>query len=531
LSSLPWVRNRYGAADRTTGSLRKLTSGTKAQPIFEALGGTGELVPLPFSFARTGMAGCDKGEGRPRDSRQDAGATKCQHSLLFSPLAVRLRFLCPTELVIPADAGGHYSRVQALSRIGVVAAAAAAVVAAVCLALPELAAASVGARAAGGPQAAQERQGSGGSSAAADPGEVFAEGQVALGRGDLDGAERNFRQVLALDPKAAAAYANLGVISMRRKQWEAALTDLKKAEKLAPQMTGIRLNIGLAYYRQNDFWHAIPAFESVVKDQPDSAQARTLLGQCYFFTARWVEAVDVLEPAWAQESRDLNYLYVLDIAADRAERNQLRDRALAQLVEVGGDSAEVHMLLGKAKLNEEAYDDAEKELSAAADADPKLPFVHFNLGVLYSKKGNYERARTEFLKDIALEPDVAFNHSELGNVYFLTGNDAEAEKSYRQALQLEPRMLDAHLGLAKVYQREGQLEKGLTELDAAAKLDPQSARLHYLRGQILIRMGRKEEGKKELDTSLRISSARREQRRKELEGEPIPNPELTERGK
>jgi tetratricopeptide (TPR) repeat protein len=227
---------------------------------------------------------------------------------------------------------------------------------AACAAFPAFAAVSVGEQAASegagrmearAPQAAQGRRGAEGPSAAADPGQVFAQGQAALAQGDLERAERSFRQVLALDPKAAAAYANLGVISMRRKQWEAALTNLKKAEKLAPQISGIRLNIGLAYYRQNDFWHAIPAFESVVKDQPDSAQARTLLGQCYFFTERWLEAVDVMEPAWAQQSRDLNYLYVLDIAADRAERNQVRDRALARLVEVGGDSAEVHMLLGK----------------------------------------------------------------------------------------------------------------------------------------------------------------------------------------
>src|SRR4029077_4223041 len=198
-------------------------------------------------------------------------------------------------------------------------------------------------------QATQAQHGSGASSAAAkDPGAIFAQGQAAMVRGDLDRAERSFRQVLALDPKAAAAYANLGVISMRRKQWEAALTNLRKAEKLAPQMAGIRLNIGLAYYRQSDFWHAIPAFESVVKDQPDSVQARTLLGQCYFFTERWVEAVDVLEPVWGQQSSDLNYLYVLGIAADRAEHSQLGDRALARLVEVGGDSAEVHLLLGKA---------------------------------------------------------------------------------------------------------------------------------------------------------------------------------------
>jgi len=44
---------------------------------------------------------------------------------------------------------------------------------------------------------------------------------------------------------------------MRRKQWTQALEMLNKAERLAPQVAGIRLNIGLAYYRQNEFLKAI----------------------------------------------------------------------------------------------------------------------------------------------------------------------------------------------------------------------------------------------------------------------------------
>jgi len=46
---------------------------------------------------------------------------------------------------------------------------------------------------------------------------------------------RRFRKVLAADPKAGAAYANLGVIAMRRKQWDEALKNLKKAERLSPK--------------------------------------------------------------------------------------------------------------------------------------------------------------------------------------------------------------------------------------------------------------------------------------------------------
>ena len=126
---------------------------------------------------------------------------------------------------------------------------------------------------------------------ARDPQKLFEAGEAALHAGKLDEAERAFRQVLAINPGVAGAYANLGVIHMRRKQWPQALEMLHKAEKLAPDIAGIRLNIGLAYFRQNDFARAIRPFESVVQQSPDSYQARYLLGLCYFFNDRWTDAI------------------------------------------------------------------------------------------------------------------------------------------------------------------------------------------------------------------------------------------------
>src|SRR6202040_4293462 len=196
------------------------------------------------------------------------------------------------------------------------------------------------------------------STATVTPQQLFQEGETALKKNNLELAERSFQGVLALDPQAAGAYANLGVIAMRRKQWPQALERLRKAEHLMPQVPGIRLNIGLVYYRQNDFRSAIAPFESVVRDAPDSYQARYLLGLCYFFTERYADAAAMLEPLWAQSSNQLNYLYVLGIAAGKSARPELEQRALGRLIETGQNSPELHLLLGKAHINREEYDDA-----------------------------------------------------------------------------------------------------------------------------------------------------------------------------
>jgi tetratricopeptide (TPR) repeat protein len=378
---------------------------------------------------------------------------------------------------------------------------------------------------------AQAGTGHGASSASTtppDPAKLFQRGQEALAQGDLDEAERDFRGVLRLDHQSGAAYGNLGVVYMRRTQWTKALETLRRAEHLSvmPQVAGIRLNIGLAYYRQNEFLKAIPPLESVVRDQPDAPQPRYLLGLCYFFTDRWADAATTLEPLWAQESEQLPYLYVLSNAAHRAGRKELDDRATERLIKLGDGTPAYRLFVGKYHLNLEQYDAALAEFQAAAAADPKLPFVHFDLGLTYLKKQDFARARDEFLQDAAVEPDLALNYDELGDVYWLMQDDRNAEKNYREALRRDPRLVNSHLGLAKIYQRRQEYAPALAEAEAAARLDPERIDVHYVRGQTLLHLGRKVEAKKELDAAVRLENERRSDPKNPGKTGSVPSPEL-----
>lgn len=362
----------------------------------------------------------------------------------------------------------------------------------------------------------------------ADPAKLFQRGQDALARGQLDEAERDFRGVLQLDHLSGAAYGNLGVVYMRRKQWAKALDTLRRAEHLSvmPQVAGIRLNIGLAYFRQNEFLKAIPPFVAVVRDQPDAAQPRYLLGLCYFFADRWADAANTLEPLWAQESAHLPFLYVLSNAAHRAGKKELDGRATAQLIKLGDGTPAYRLFVGKYYLNVEQYDAALAEFQAAAEAAPSLPFVHFDLGLTYLKRQDLAHARDEFLKDAALEPDLALNYDELGDVYWLMQDDANAEKNYREALRRDSRLVNSHLGLAKIYQRQGKFAPALAEAEAAGKLDPERVDVHYVHGRLLQRLGRSVEARKELDAAVRIENEHRADPVKPGESGMAPSPEL-----
>jgi tetratricopeptide (TPR) repeat protein len=339
---------------------------------------------------------------------------------------------------------------------------------------------------------------------AKDPATIFRSGKSAMESGQLPLAEEDFRRVIALDPKSAAAHVDLGVTYMREKRWDNALAELRKAESLAPNEPGIRLNIGLAYYKKSNFEAAIEPFAAALQGSPNSLQARYLLGLCYFFTNKYKQAVDTLAPLWQKESRNLNYLYVLSIAASKSSDSVLQKKAFDQMLAIGQNTPEFHLYVGKAWLAEGATNKALEEFYAAASAQPDLPLVHYFLGRTYLEQHAYAQAEAELQKDTAIEPDFSYNYEDLGILYALLSQPDRAEHYYRLAIERNDMLVNSYFGLAKLYRQQARYQEALDMLNHAEALAPQSASVHYTRAQILAHLGQSVKAHQEFDTAARL---------------------------
>ena len=349
-------------------------------------------------------------------------------------------------------------------------------------------------------------------------GASFEAGEKALQRGDLTAAEKAFRDVLAVAPGNASAHANLGVVYMRRRQWNQALDELQRAKALDPATPGIRLNIGLAYFRQADYASAIPALQSVVKDQPALQQARYLLGLCYFLVDRYQECISALESLWPSSSGDLNYLYVVMVAAGKTGREDLANKASDRLLHAGEDSAELRLFWGMALLARDQDSRALEQFQEAERRDPQLRFLHYYLGLTYKRQHKLEEAKQEFLKDRGLEPDVAYNYDELGAVSVELQEFEPAKKYFQEALKRDTSLATSWFGLAKIDKREEQYAEALTAVTKVERIDPESPSVHYLKGQILIALGRSAEARKELDTARELQRQVRDNLQRAVSG-------------
>jgi tetratricopeptide (TPR) repeat protein len=95
--------------------------------------------------------------------------------------------------------------------------------------------------------------------------------------GEHKSAADALRRALQRDRKCAVAYYNLGIAQKAMKQNTMAISAYKEALKLRPAMTDAHMNLGKIYMVMNNPGGATQCFNAVLKHDPDSQKARTLL--------------------------------------------------------------------------------------------------------------------------------------------------------------------------------------------------------------------------------------------------------------
>ena len=331
-----------------------------------------------------------------------------------------------------------------------------------------------------------------------DAKELFAQGQRALAAANYAEAEHDFDRVLEMGFRSAPVYTNLGVVYLRTGRLDSAISVLKKAKELAPGMTGIDLNLGLAYYRQREYQQAESYFATVVAADAANVQARYLKGECHFMMDEFDAAIAALSPIQDAEQNDLEYLFMLGISLGKVKRPAEAQRTFARLIDAGGETPHLHLLLGKAYLALENYQKARTELEKSAADSSKLPYAHYYLGVLYEKLGKFDAAASEFLEETKMSPNDHWAYEDFTRIRLDQGNPDAAIALLEKAVARITDSASLRAALAKAHMQKSEPERAIPYLKSAIELEPNNGNYHYQLGRAYTQAGRRQEGKAEI---------------------------------
>jgi tetratricopeptide (TPR) repeat protein len=326
-----------------------------------------------------------------------------------------------------------------------------------------------------------------------------------------------------LEPSNPAILLELGVAYGERKEWNAALSALRKAVALAPVSVRAHYNLALTLDRSDpgrgagipEYWKALkldpqhvdslmnlgvdigdrnateakPLFERAIRLAPNNAKVHLNFGLLLNRQAEEEAAVAQFkeairhDPNLVEARRQLVSIFITQ---------QDWTQAIEQCREIlqrEPEDAATRYNLARALSHTGDPEESKKELEQSQllrkRAQERLEAKELQLsGIRDLRAGKTQQALNAFNSAVRLD-DSAPNRMYLGISMARAGDVQAGVRELNAALQMEPRNALVHVNLGSVYLQNGQEQVARTEIERALELDPWLAEAHNNLGMIL----------------------------------------------
>jgi len=297
---------------------------------------------------------------------------------------------------------------------------------------------------------------------------------------DPNSAMKEFNAVLALDPKNAEAYANLGVIAFFQRDYRNASQYLRKALAIDPSLVKTQALLGICQKRLGDPSARVLLEKSFskLKDKPLRLQVGLELAALYDQQGEPGATASVMRALVDLDPDNVDVLFM----AQRVY-SELADDTLNKLAVLAPGSARMQQVIAERLINGGDLRHAIEHYKKALQIDPHLPGVHFELGEAILQSSSDPAARVEAEKEFeaaeAMDDDAAKAECGLATIALSQSDLDHAFTHYQRAYKLNPNEIEAQLGLARLLMMQQKPQEAVAYLRAAIQADPLNSEAHY----------------------------------------------------
>jgi len=246
---------------------------------------------------------------------------------------------------------------------------------------------------------------------------------------------------------AVAAY-EAGMKALGAGQTDAAITQLKRAVKLAPHYLRALNDLGVLYLQLNRLPEAAELFAQVVKLDESFLVARLNLGVVLHRQGKGNEAVQTLATLYekdrAMKGVALSYADALLAVAQLAKAEQVLRGALNESTNDNAAQVDLHFKLGVILNRQDRFDEAAVELRKAVTINDTAANAHLLLGATLLQLNRLDEAEKSLLRSYEVAGPGAGNAQMfLGQLYLMQQKPALALKAFEQYLKDIPEAVNA----------------------------------------------------------------------------------------
>ncbi|HEY4710794.1 MAG TPA: tetratricopeptide repeat protein [Candidatus Acidoferrales bacterium] len=296
-------------------------------------------------------------------------------------------------------------------------------------------------------------------------------------------AKAEYEHAVALDPKMAAAYLNLGLTTLDRDP-AAATGYLEKAAELSPKDAHTKWILGTALEKSGNLGGAIEQYQAAESLDRADFKIRLSLGHALVAAGRLGDAETEYRAALTEHASDSELADVhLGLARVLLAAKKLPEASseLALYLQSRPDDAAVRREHASMLFEMEKYDDSIADLDQAAKTRPE------DLGTLklrsdiYWKQKRYPAAVAVLQKAAALAPQDADVAARLGEAFLLSKDYPNAVHWLGAAYNMNPQANDVLAYLVDAEYGSKNFPEALAALDALSKREELPLASWYVR--------------------------------------------------
>lgn len=294
-----------------------------------------------------------------------------------------------------------------------------------------------------------------------------------------DDARGEYQKCIALDPKMAEAYLNLGILLLQSDP-AAAVEPLRQAVNLLPSQSRPRFLLGLAQEQSGDLSGAATSFDGAAHLDPKSIDAPTHLAEILLKTAHPEQAEQKFRLALQLDPKSAPALLGLAQILDTRKNPEAIQAYKNYLVVQPQDNAARGRLV-RLLIDQKDFDAALAELDrSSASQPPAADSLRLRADILVGQN-KLDEAIAAIQQAVALAPNDPDLHGGLGRLFLQKRDFRNAQRELQLALRLNPNSAVYWKDLASTDYLAGDYPEALACLDAAAKLEAPLAGSWFLR--------------------------------------------------
>jgi serine/threonine protein kinase/Flp pilus assembly protein TadD len=252
----------------------------------------------------------------------------------------------------------------------------------------------------------------------------------------LEEAHRHCTALVTLQPRSAAAHADLGSVLIKKRDYDAAIATLEEAVRINESSALAHCHFGTALRDKGRLDEAMTEFRRALQINKDLDLAHAGLALALAAAEHLDEAI--AEGSEAIRLKDNSYFNHRALAFALRKKGRLGEAAAEcrRSLELNKNHPAAHGILGEILWEEGKQDAAIAEFRTAIELDKDDPQYHFKLGHSLAQKELWDDAIAEYQAAIQLRDTFPEAHWNLGNALTQKGEFRKAVEELRRGYEL-----------------------------------------------------------------------------------------------